>query len=97
MLSGSVKPACRRRHSSFLSGTVGPVRGHDAASPTPPLILICAYGAPHQQATTAVTRATIHPIANRETTAGRGPVLATTQTRVGMHGAPDWANSIAVN
>jgi hypothetical protein len=56
--------------------------------------LICVYDAPDQQATTTVTRATIHPIANRETTAGRAPLLATTQTRVGTHGAPD---SIAVN
>ncbi|MDT5169829.1 MAG: hypothetical protein QOD02_3160 [Mycobacterium sp.] len=94
MLSRSVEPACRRRHSSVLPGTSGPVSGHDAASPTPPLVLICVYDAPDQQATTTVTRATIHPIANRETTAGRAPLLATTQTRVGTHGAPD---SIAVN
>ncbi|MDT7769939.1 MAG: hypothetical protein QOI30_2949 [Mycobacterium sp.] len=92
MLSRSVEPACRRRHSSVLSETSGPVSGHDAASPTPRLILVCVYDAPDQQATTTVTRATIHPIANRET--GRAPLLATTQTRVGTHGAPD---SIAVN
>jgi hypothetical protein len=97
MLSRSVEPACRRRHSSVLPGTSGPVSGHDTASLTPPLLFICVYGAPDQQATTAVTRATIHSIANRGITAGRGPFLATTQTRVGMHGAPDWANSIAVN
>lgn len=94
MLSRSVEPACRRRHSSALPGTSGPVSGHDAASPTPRLILVCVYDAPDQQATTTVTRATIHPIANRETTAGRAPLLAITQTRVGTHGAPD---SIAVN
>ena len=94
MLSRSVEPAWRRRHSLVLPGTSGPVSGHYAASPTPPLVLVRVYGAPHQQATTTVTRATIHPIANRETTAGRAPLLATTQTRVGTHGAPD---SIAVN
>jgi hypothetical protein len=97
MLTGSVEPACRRRHLSVLSGTNGAVSGHDAARRPLSLISICAYDALDQQATAPVTRATIHPIANRETNAGRGPLLATTQTRVGMHGAPDWANSIAVD
>jgi len=90
MLSGSVEPACRRRHSSLPSGIVGAVRGHDAYGPTPPLILICAYDAPNQQATTAVTRATFHPIVDRA-------FLATTQSRVGTKGAPGWPSSIALN
>jgi hypothetical protein len=85
MLSGSVEPACRRRHSSLRSGI------------TDPLTLISAHDAPDQQATTAVTRATIHPIVNRATTAEREPFLATRQSRVGTKGAPDWPSSIAVN
>jgi hypothetical protein len=97
MLSESVEPACRRRHSSLQSGIVGAVSGHNATSPTAPLILISAPGAPDQQATTAVTRATIHRIVNRATTAQREPFLATTQSRVGAKGAPDWPSSIAVN
>jgi hypothetical protein len=97
MLSGSVEPACRRTHSSVLAWTTGAVSGHDAPGPRAAQTSISAYDAPDQQATTAVTRATIHPIANRVTTARRGPFLPTARTRVGTQGAPDWANSIAVN
>jgi hypothetical protein len=97
MVSGSVKPACRRRHSSLMPGTVDVVSGHDAPGRACSLTLISAHDAPHRQATSAVTRATIHPIANRVTTTGREPFLATTQTRVGTKGTPDWPSAIAVN
>jgi len=97
MLSGSVEPACRRRHSSIFLVTHDAVSGHDPTLQLPGPILIAAPGAPHQQATTTVTPATIHPIANRVTTAGHEPFLATRQTRVGTKGTPDWPSSIAVN
>jgi hypothetical protein len=97
MLSESVEPAYRRRHSSPPSGILGAVSGHNATGPTAPLILMSAPDAPDQPATTAVTRATIHPIVNHPTTAARAPFLATTQCRGGTKGAPDWPSSIAVN
>jgi hypothetical protein len=97
MLSGSVEPAFRRRHAPHLPGIVGLVSGRDTTSPTAPLILISAPDAPDRQATTAVTRATIHPIVNRAATAVREPFLAATQTCVGTKGTPDWPSSIAVN
>jgi hypothetical protein len=97
MLSGSVEPACRRRHSSILPRPTGALSGRDATGPLRSLSLICAYDAPHRRATSAVPHATIHPIANRVTTTGREPFLAITQTRVGTKGTPDWPSSIAVN
>jgi hypothetical protein len=97
MVSGSVEPACRRCHSSMLPGQTGALSGRDATGPLHRPILICAYDAPRRRATSAVTHATIHPIANRVTTTGREPFLATTQTRVGTKGTPGWPSSIAVN
>ena len=97
VLSGSVEPACRRRHAPLLPVILGTVSGRYTTSATAPLILISAPDAPNRQATTAVTGATIHPIVNRAATAGREPFLATTQTRVGTKGTPDWPSSIAVN
>jgi hypothetical protein len=94
MVSGSVNPACRRRHSYISPRPTGALNGLDATWPLRRPILICAYDAPHRRATSAVTRATIHPIANRVTTTGRKPFPATTQTRVGI---PDWPSPIAVN
>jgi hypothetical protein len=97
MLSGKVEPACRRRHSPILPQVTGAVSGRDATGPIRGPILIAAYDAPHRQATSAVTHATIHPIANRVTTTGREPFPATTQTRVGPKGIPGWPSAIAVN
>jgi hypothetical protein len=97
MLRGDVEPACRRRHSAMLAHVTGALSGDHAASPPGRPILICAYDAPHRRATSAVTHAAIQPIANRVTTTGREPFLATTQTRVGTKGAPDWPSPIAVN
>jgi hypothetical protein len=97
MLLGSLEPACRRPHSSLWPGSVAAVSGRDAVGPTLSPIVISPHDAPDEQATAAVTRATIHPIANRGTTAARAPFLVTTQCRVGTKGAPDWPSSIAVN
>jgi hypothetical protein len=97
MLSGSVEAACRRRHPSISQVTHDAVSGHDPTLQLPGPILIAEPDAPHRQATAAVTRATLHPIANRATTLGREPFLAITQTRVGTKGTPDWPSSIAVN
>jgi hypothetical protein len=97
MLSGSLEPACRRRYWSIFLGICDAVSGHDPTHQLPGPVLISEPDAPRRQATAAVTRATIHPIANRVTTAGREPFLATTQTRVGTKGTPDWSSSIAVN
>jgi hypothetical protein len=97
MLSGSVEPACRRRHASIFLGTQNAVSGHDPFRELPGPIQVSAPDAPHRQATTTVTRATIHPIANRVTKAGRAPLLATTQTRIGTKGTPDRPSPIAVN
>jgi hypothetical protein len=97
MLLGSLGSACRRPHSSLWPGSVAAVSGRDAVGATLSPIVISAPGAPDQQATTAVTRATIHRIANRGTTAARAPFLVTTHCRVGTKGAPDWPSSIAVN
>jgi hypothetical protein len=97
MVSGSVKPACRWRHSPILARMTSVLTGRAATHPMGTPILISAHDAPHRQATSAVTRATIHPIANRVTTTGREPFLASTQTRVGTKGTPDWSSSIAVN
>jgi hypothetical protein len=97
MVSGSVKPACRRRHRPILARMTGVLTGRAATRPMRRPIPISAQDAPHRQATSAVTRATIHPIANRVTITGREPFPATTQTRVGTKGTPDWSSSIAVN
>jgi hypothetical protein len=97
MVSGSVEPACRRYHSSILALMTSVVTGRDATSRIRRPSLMSAYDAPHRQATSAVTHATIYPIANRVTTTGREPFLATTQTGVGTKGTPDWPSSIAVN
>jgi hypothetical protein len=97
MLSGSVEPACRRRHPSISLVTHDAVSSHDPTLQLPGPILISAPGAPLRQATAAVTRANLHPIANRVTTLGHEPFLAMTQTRVGTKGTPDWPSSIAVN
>jgi hypothetical protein len=97
MVSGSVKPACRRSHSSISPRPTVALSGRDAASSGRRPVLIRAYDAPQRQATSAATRATIHPIANRVTTTGREPFPATTRTRVGTKGTPDWPSAIAVN
>jgi hypothetical protein len=97
MLSGDVGPACRRRLSSIRPRPTGALIGRDATGPLRRPILICGYDAPHRRARSAVPHATIYPIANRVTTTGREPFLATTQTRVGTKGTPDWPSSIAVN
>jgi hypothetical protein len=97
MLSGTVEPACRRPHSSAWHGPVDTLTGRDAVLPTRSPVSISAPGAPDEQATAVVTRATIQPIANRGTTAARAPFLVTTQCRVGTKCAPDWPSSIAVS
>ena len=97
MLSGSAEPACRQCDSSTFAGVKGTLSGRYATGTGPGPTEISAYDAPHRQATSAVTHATIQPIANRVTTTGREPFQATTQTRVGTKGTPDWPSSIAVN
>jgi hypothetical protein len=97
MLVGSLEPACRRPHSSLWPGSVAAVSARDAVGPTLSSIVNSPPDAPHEQATAAVTRATIHPIANRGTTAARAPFLVTAQCRVGTKGAPDSPSSIAVD
>jgi hypothetical protein len=97
MVSGSVEPACRRQHSSSLALMTSVLTGPDATGRIRRPSLMSAYDAPHRQATSAVTHATIYPIANRVTTTGREPFLATTQTRVGTKGTPGWPSPIAVN
>ena len=97
MLSGDSEPACRRRRSSIWPRMISALSGRDATGPMRGPILVCSYDAPHRQATSAVAHATIQPIAHRVTTTGREPFLATTQTRVGTKGTPDWPSSIAVN
>ena len=97
MVSGSVNPACRWSHSPISPRPTVALSCRDATGAGRRPILICAYDAPQRRATSAVTRATMHPIANRVTTTGREPFLATTQTRVGTKGTPGWPSSIAVN
>jgi hypothetical protein len=97
MLSGTVEPACRRPHSSLWPRSVDTLSGRDAVGPTLSPVSISAPDAPDEQATAVVTRETIQPIANRDTTAARALFLATAQTRVGTKGTPDWPSSIAVN
>lgn len=97
MLLGSLEPACRRPYSSLWPGSVATVSGRDAVGRTLSPFVISPPDAPDEQATAAVTRATIHPIANRGTTATRALFLVTTQCRVGTNSAPDCPSSIAVN
>jgi hypothetical protein len=97
MLSGDVEPACRRRRSSILPRMISALSGRDATGSMRRPILVSAYDAPHRQATSAGAHATIQPIANRLTTTGREPFLATTQTRVGPKGAFGRPSPIAVN
>jgi hypothetical protein len=97
MLSGNAEPACRQCQSPTRVGVKSTLTGRDTTDPVPGPILISTYDAPHRQATSAVTHATIHPVANRVTTTGREPFLAITRTRVGTKGTPDWPSSIAVN
>jgi hypothetical protein len=89
MFSGTDEPECPPRWRAILSNT--------AAAVTPVSLPACADDAPKQEATKAVTHATIHAIANGAASAGRAPSLAATHTSGGTKGATDWANPIAVN
>jgi hypothetical protein len=89
MFSGTDEPECLQRRRVLSSSTV-------AAMTSAPLTAD-ADDAPKQEATNAVTHATIHAIAHGAAPAGRAPFLAATQTGGGTKGATDWANSIAAN
>jgi hypothetical protein len=89
MPSGTDEPECLRPRRVILSRI--------AAAVTSVPVATCADDAPEREATTAVTRATIHAIANGAATPRRGRFLAAALTSVGAHGFTDWANSIAVN
>jgi hypothetical protein len=89
MPSGTDEPECLQPRRVILSII--------AAAVTSAPVATCADDAPEREATTAVTRATIHAIANGAATARREQFLAATLTSVGAPGVTDWANSIAVN
>jgi hypothetical protein len=89
MFSGTDEPECPQRRRVILSSIVAAV--------TPVPLPACADDAPRQEATKAVTHATIHAIADGAAPAGRAPFLAATQTSGGTKGSTDWANSIVVN
>ena len=89
MFSGTDKPECLQRRRVISSSTV-------AAVTSVPLTA-CADDAPRRGATTAVTHATIHAIANGAAPVGCAPLSAATQTSGETKGATDWANSIAVH
>jgi hypothetical protein len=89
MFSGTDEPECLQPRRVILSRI--------AAAVTSAPVATCADDAPEGEATTAVTHATIHAIANDAATARRARFLAATLTSVGAHGLTDWANSIAVN
>jgi hypothetical protein len=89
MFSGTDEPECLQRRRRILSSIVAAVRPVSLTAP--------ADDAPKQEATNAVTHATIHAIANGAARVGRAPLPAATQTSGETKGATDWANSIAVH
>jgi hypothetical protein len=89
MFSGTDEPECPQRRRVISSNTVAAV--------TPVPLPACADDAPRRGATTAVTHATIHSIANGAAPVGRAPLSTATQTSGETKGATDWANSIAVH
>jgi hypothetical protein len=89
MFSGTDEPECLERRRVLLSGTV--------AVMTSAPVTAYADDAPKQEATNAVTRATIHAIAHGAARIGCAPFPAATQTSGVTKGATDWANPIAVN